>query len=123
MEGYLYLLHRVTGLGLLLFLVAHVLLTSSRLLGLEAFGRMLALSASPFVQLFEYPLFVAFAFHACNGVRLILVELGFAVGRAELPVYPYRGSIRRQRPLLLAAMLLAGALLVAGGLGQLRLAH
>jgi succinate dehydrogenase/fumarate reductase cytochrome b subunit len=36
----------------------------------------------------EHLVFVAFAFHALNGVRLVLVELGFAVGKPLEPVYP-----------------------------------
>ena len=122
-EGYVYLLHRLTGLMLLLFLVAHVLLTSSRLLGLEAWGQLMALARSPIVQSLAYPLFAAFAFHALNGVRLLLVESGLAVGRGERQVYPYRGSIRKQRPLLIAMMVLTAVLLAVGQFDLLRLAH
>jgi succinate dehydrogenase/fumarate reductase cytochrome b subunit len=59
--------------------------------------------------------FAAFAFHACNGVRLALVELGFAIGNPIEPVYPYRTSVHEQRPLAIVMVLLAGIVLVAGG--------
>ena len=122
-EGYVYALHRLTGLVLLLFLISHALLGAARLIGLDLWAQLMSLALSPAVQVLKYPLFAAFAFHALNGVRLIVVELGFAVGRAERPVYPYRGSIKKQRPLLLGTMILAAALLVVGQLDVLRLAH
>ncbi len=122
-EGYVYLLHRLSGIVLLLFLIAHVVLTSSRLLGMDVWVQMMTFATSPVVQLFKYPVFVAFAFHACNGVRLILLELGIGVGRAEHQVYPYHGSVRKQRPLLIAMMALSAMLLVVGEFDVLRLAH
>ena len=122
-EGYVYLLHRASGLVLLLFLIAHVILTSSRLLGMEAWMQMMTFANSPVVLLFKYPVFVAFAFHAFNGIRLLAIELGIAVGRGERLVYPYRGSIRKQRPLLIAMMVLTAVLLVVGEFDVLRLSH
>jgi succinate dehydrogenase / fumarate reductase cytochrome b subunit len=114
-ERYLYVLHRITGLALLLFLLLHVFVTSSRLLGREVWERLMALTHQPLFQWAEFLVYLAFAFHALNGVRLILVELGFAAGRAEPPVYPYRGSLQRQRPLMIALMIVAAVLMLTGG--------
>ena len=50
-----------------------------------------------------------------NGIRLILIELGFAVGKAEEPTYPYRTSLNTQRPLMLIVMVLSAILILAGG--------
>ncbi|TNF74989.1 MAG: succinate dehydrogenase, partial [Acidobacteria bacterium] len=76
-DRYLYSLHRITGLGLLLYLVMHVVLTSSRALGQgpweEAMGRV----SGPLFVFGEYLVFVAFAFHAVNGLRLVFAEIGF----------------------------------------------
>jgi succinate dehydrogenase/fumarate reductase cytochrome b subunit len=63
----------------------------------------------------EFLVFAAFAFHAFNGIRLALVELGFIIGRPIEPVYPYRTSVHEQRPLAIVMMLAAGLLLVTGG--------
>ena len=65
----------------------------------------------------EYLVFAAFAFHAINGVRLGMIELGFLVGRPIEPIYPYATSVGRQRPVAIVVMLIAGALAVWGGLG------
>lgn len=119
-EAYLYLLHRLSGLTLLLFLSIHLFITGARLFGEEAWAVLLATTHSPVLQFLEYLVFVAFAFHAFNGIRLLIVELGFGVGRPEQPVYPYRGSVHRQRPLMIITMVLTGLLIVAGGFELLR---
>ena len=51
-----------------------------------------------------------------NGIRLILVELGFGVGRPIEPVYPYRTSVDHQRSLAIGALVIAGVLAVLGAL-------
>jgi succinate dehydrogenase cytochrome b556 subunit len=119
-EGYLYICHRISGIVLLLFLSLHVLVTSSRLLGEEAWQSLMSLTHSPVLKFLEYLVFVAFAFHAVNGIRLILIEVGLAVGKPEHPVYPYRGSLHKQRPLMIVLMIVTAALIALGGFDALR---
>jgi succinate dehydrogenase / fumarate reductase cytochrome b subunit len=115
LERYLYTLHRVTGLALLAYFLLHIVLTSSRALGREAWEAAMRAVASPVFVFGEYLVFLAFVFHALNGVRLVLVELLGATGRAEEPVYPYRTSLDVQRPLALGVLVLAALLAVLGG--------
>ncbi len=114
-ERYLYALHRVTGLGLLLYFVLHIFVTSARAFGPEAWQRAMASVTGPAFKLGEYLVFLAFAFHAVNGIRLGFVELGFGVGKPIEPVYPYATSVGRQRPLALAVMLVAAVIAIWGG--------
>jgi succinate dehydrogenase / fumarate reductase cytochrome b subunit len=114
-ERYLYTLHRVTGLGLLAYFLMHILVTTSRALGQEAWEATMLRVAGPAFVFGEYLVFLAFAFHAVNGVRLVLVELGFAVGKPIEPIYPYRTSLNVQRPLAVGTMILAAALAILGG--------
>lgn len=114
MERYLYALHRVTGLGLLSYFLLHIIVTSSRAFSPQAWDRAMGLVTGPLFKLGEYLVFVAFAFHAVNGIRLALVELGFAVGEPIEPVYPYRTSVDVQRPLALGALAVALVLVVIG---------
>lgn len=113
-ERYAYILHRITGLGILLYFLMHTVVTSLRATGLylwdagEFFDK-------PIFKFGEFLVFAAFAYHAFNGVRLVLVELGFAVGKPIEPVYPYKTSLSVQRPLLILMMILAAILLAAGG--------
>lgn len=116
LEGYLYVLHRLSGLALLGFLCLHVLVTASRLLGEETWARVMASTDVPALRFLEYMVFAAFAFHALNGVRLVLVELGIGLGRPIEPVYPYKTCLGVQRPLSIVMMVLAALLILAGGL-------
>lgn len=119
-EAYLYILHRLSGLALLMFLSIHIFVTGARLFGEEVWAKLLATTHSPVFQFLEYLVFAAFAFHAFNGIRLLIVELGFGVGRPERPVYPYRGSVHKQRPLMIVMMVLTAVLIAAGGFELLR---
>lgn len=115
LERYLYTLHRLTGLALLLYFVLHIGVTSGRAFGPEVWERLMGVLAAPGFKLGEYLVFLAFAFHAANGVRLILVELGVGIGAPTEPVYPYRTSVEVQRPVAIGALVLAAALAVLGG--------
>ncbi len=118
-ERYLYALHRLTGLGLLAYFLLHIFVTSSRAFGPESWRQAMELVGGPVFKVGEYLVFAAFAFHAINGVRLVLLELGLLVGRPIEPVYPYRTSVDRQRPLAVLVLLLAAAVAVLGGLNLL----
>jgi succinate dehydrogenase/fumarate reductase cytochrome b subunit len=72
--------------------------------------------SGPLFRLGEYAVFAAFAFHALNGIRLAVIELGYAVGRPIEPVYPYATSVGRQRRLATAALMLAAVVALWGGL-------
>ena len=115
-ERYLYTLHRLTGLGLLAYFLIHIFVTSARALGQAQWEGAMRSVSGPFFKLGEYLVFLAFAFHAVNGIRLGIIELGFGVGRPIEPVYPYRTSLDTQRPLALAALVLAAVLAVMGTL-------
>ncbi len=69
----------------------------------------------PIFRIGEFLVFAAFAFHAFNGLRLVFVELGFAVGKPIEPIFPYETCISKQRPLLVVMMLLSAVLFAMGG--------
>ena len=75
MERYLYALHRVTGLGLLAYFLLHIVVTSSRAFGADRWKTAMDAVTGPLFKFGEYLVFVAFAFHAANGIRLALLEL------------------------------------------------
>ena len=115
-DRYLYSLHRLTGLGLLSYFVLHVLLTSSRALGADAWNAAMTRVSGPIFLVGEYLVFVAFAFHAINGVRLALAELGFGVGRPIEPIYPYKTVVDAQRPWVIIVLALTGIVVIVGAL-------
>ena len=114
-ERYLYIIHRVAGLGILTFFMLHIFESSIRILGPASWNTAMETLKTPVFKFGEFIVFVGFAFHALNGIRLILIEWGLAVGKAEEPVYPYRSSLNTQRPLMVIVMVLAAILIAAGG--------
>lgn len=114
-ERYLFTLHRITGLGLLLYFLLHIVLTSARVFGPDLWKKAMDLVGGGIFQIGEFLVFAAFAIHAANGIRLVLIELGILTGRAEEPVYPYRSSLNVQRPFMIVMMIVAAAVIVLGG--------
>ncbi len=119
-ERYLYSLHRVTGLGILAYFLLHIFVTSARAFGQVAWTASIERVTGPLFTIGEYLVYAAFAFHAVNGVRLFLVELGWGVGKPIEPVFPYRTSIDVQRPLAVGVMVVAAIVAVLGGVDFLR---
>src|SRR5215212_8044909 len=115
LERYLYLGHRLSGIGLIAYMVLHIIETANRIRGEEAWAGLMGLFASPPFKVIEYLLFVAAVFHAFNGVRLMITELGFFLGKPKEPVYPYSTSVMRHRPLTYIIMVLAGLIILLGG--------
>ena len=98
LERYLYILHRVTGLGILLFLLVHLIVTTFfRIQGQAVWESAMSILSNPLFKTGEYLVAVAFVYHALNGLRLILQELGFIIGKPVPPIYPYSDSLRRKR--------------------------
>ncbi len=99
LERYLYTLHRLTGLGLLLYITLHLVANGFRIPGEESWEDTMAFLGSPGFRVGEYLVMAAFTFHALNGGRLILQHLGYTLGKPKPPVYPYVDSMRRRRPI------------------------
>jgi succinate dehydrogenase / fumarate reductase, cytochrome b subunit len=118
-ERYLYTLHRLSGLGLLVYFLLHIGVTSARALGPAAWAASMGRVSGGVFVAGEFLVFAAFAFHACNGLRLGLIELGFGIGKPIEPVYPYRTSVHESRPLTVVMMVVAGIVLIAGGVNVL----
>ena len=93
-EGqYGWLLHRVTGVAIILFLFAHVVDTAVVGWGPEAYNRVASVYHNPFVRLLELGLVAAVLFHSFNGVRIMLIDF-------------FPGMARHARALGVATMLL-----------------
>ena len=80
-----WLLQRVTGLGLVLYLFLHIGVISTAQLGADTFDDVLAVLQTPFFVVLDLLLATAVLYHGLNGVRVILIDLGIGIGRqAEL---------------------------------------
>jgi succinate dehydrogenase/fumarate reductase cytochrome b subunit len=68
----------------------------------------------PIFKFGEYMLFTAVAFHAANGIRLILTELGFLLGKPKRPIYPFTLAMTHQRILMYFLIALAAVVILYG---------
>jgi succinate dehydrogenase / fumarate reductase cytochrome b subunit len=102
-ERYLYLLHRITGLGLIFFVIVHLIMTTIfRIQGQDIWEATMTILHNPWFKVGEYLVVVAFSYHALNGLRLIIQQLGFALGKPAPPIYPWKDALRKKRPWTIA---------------------
>ena len=77
-----WMLHRLTGVGVLVFLCLHILDTALIVLGPEHYNAIIQLYRHPLFRVMEVGLFAAVLYHALNGVRIILIDFwGDALAR------------------------------------------
>ncbi|HEX04151.1 MAG TPA: succinate dehydrogenase, cytochrome b556 subunit, partial [Bacteroidetes bacterium] len=69
-----WLLHRLTGLALVLYVSLHVWVISSLQLGEGTFSATMAYVASPLFRFLEVGLLFCVIYHALNGLRLIAID-------------------------------------------------
>lgn len=97
--GYLaWLLNRITGVALTLYLAAHIWVIHHLGQGREGFDRVMRFIQNPVTMVFELLLIGAVLYHGINGVRIMLVE--------------FAGASKHQKVLLGAVLASAGLLLV-----------
>ena len=105
-ERYLYTLHRLTGLGLFAYITLHLVANGSRLWGEGSWESTMRFLSNPGFRVGEYLVIAAFVFHAVNGGRLMLQQLGFTLGKPKPPIYPYSDALRRRRSFMWVALVL-----------------
>lgn len=82
-----WVLHRVTGVGLILFLFAHIVDTAVVGWGPDAYNRVVAVYHNPFVQLLELALVAMVIYHALNGVRIMIVDFWPKAAEYHVPLF------------------------------------
>lgn len=71
-----WILHRITGLGLTAYILLHIIALTGLLKGEAAFNEEMKLFSSPLFLVGEWLLGALVMFHAVNGIRIVLVDLG-----------------------------------------------
>ena len=73
--------HRLTGVGVLLFLLAHILDTALIVLGPALYNKILMIYRNPLFGLSEIALFGAVLYHSFNGLRICVIDFWPATTR------------------------------------------
>jgi succinate dehydrogenase / fumarate reductase, cytochrome b subunit len=105
--GISWILHRVTGVGITVYLLIHILTVSNLLKGETAFNKAMETVQQPIFILGEIALLGAIVFHALNGIRILIIDFG-------------KGSLY-QKKLFWIFMVLAAIIFVIGTLPILHL--
>ena len=95
-----WLLQRLSGIVIVIYLFFHIWVISTSLQGGQAFDRVLGNLQNPFILALELLLFWAILYHTFNGFRVILFDLGYGV--------------RQQKAVFWAVMAVAVLFLAAG---------
>jgi succinate dehydrogenase / fumarate reductase, cytochrome b subunit len=66
--------HRLSGIGVLLYLFLHIVETSTVLLGPEVYDTTLGLFRNPVIRALEILLMAALVYHSLNGLKVILID-------------------------------------------------
>ncbi len=77
--GWAFLLHRLTGILLVLYLFLHFYVLSTLSRGANAYDNLTVLMESPFLLLLELGLVAVIVYHGLNGIRLMLLTLNVGV--------------------------------------------
>ena len=69
-----WILHRITGVAVLIFLFTHILDTALIMVWPVWYNRIIAIYRMPVFGLMEIGLFAAVLYHSLNGVRITIVD-------------------------------------------------
>ena len=89
-----WVLHRITGVAIFFFLLVHVLDTALIRVSPEAYNAVIGTYKNPIMGIGEVVLVGAIAYHAYNGLRIILVDFWSKGAR-----HPAPALVGRPRPL------------------------
>lgn len=113
-ERWLYTLHRATGLGVLLYLPMHLIVTSFKN-SQHGWDAVMGIVNTGALPIGEFLVFAGAVFHMLNGIRLGVTELGFMLRKPERPEYPYTFAAGKQKPLVWLVLLLTVIIVAYGG--------
>ncbi len=100
--GLAFILNRLSGIGLAVYLYLHLGILSLLATGPDAWDTFVDIALSPPVLVLDVVLLAGMLFHGLNGIRVGLVGMGLVVSR--------------QRALVIAAVVIAGFVTFVGAL-------
>ena len=82
-----WILHRVTGVGVLVFLFIHIADTALILLGPDAYNHIVSLYKQPFFRPMEVALLAAILYHSLNGIRISILDFWPALMKFQASLF------------------------------------
>lgn len=78
-----HVLHRATGVFILLYLFIHIATVANANFDRRTFDELMRILVSPPFLLFSWLLFVVIVYHALNGIRITLFDVGVGTARQK----------------------------------------
>ena len=82
-----FILNRISGIGLTLYLFLHLVVLSTLARGPGAYDRFIALAKSPLMVAGELLVVVAGLYHGLNGLRIVLTSFGIGLRQQKTLFY------------------------------------
>ncbi|MBN1678165.1 MAG: succinate dehydrogenase, cytochrome b556 subunit [Candidatus Thermoplasmatota archaeon] len=76
--------HRLTGILLVVYLFLHLSFLSQASLNHDSFDQLMETMAQPLFVLLDFLLVCAVIFHAMNGLRVVLFDMGIGIRKQKL---------------------------------------
>jgi len=117
-ERFAFWLMRLTGIGLLVYFIVHIIETGTILNGREAWNAMLEMTQTTEGHIILALVIGMSVFHTINGIRLMFGHGGIGMGRPGRPDYPYTvKSLTAKNKLCIYASIGLAALAMMYGIG------
>ncbi len=115
-ERVAYWLMRLSGLGLLVYFIAHIYETSSIIRGEVGWNELMELTSTTEAHIVLTIVIGMCVFHTVNGIRVMLGHGGVGVGRPTRPDYPYTPASQnaRHKITIYSAIVLAAVAMIYG---------
>lgn len=97
LERTLFALHRITGWGLTVFIVVHVVFVHEIVYGERVWNSLLTFDSMVLGRVVLLLVVFALVFHGLNGVRIMLIELGYLLSKPKEQEYPYQVWLTNRR--------------------------
>ncbi|MFC2170691.1 succinate dehydrogenase, cytochrome b556 subunit [Calditrichota bacterium] len=81
-----WVLHRITGLALVFYILLHIWVVSSLQLGPRTFEATMAFVSAPLFRFAEVGLLFCVIFHSLNGIRLVAIDF-FGATEKHVPLF------------------------------------
>ncbi|MEK6974739.1 MAG: succinate dehydrogenase, cytochrome b556 subunit [Candidatus Thermoplasmatota archaeon] len=94
-----YILHRVTGVAVVLFLFVHLVENFFLLMGEDAYNKAIGIYDTWYFRLGEFALIAAVVYHAFNGTRIVVIDF-------------WQASTKYQKQMWYAVMVLSAVILL-----------
>ncbi len=78
-----FILNRITGLGLSLYLFLHLFALGQLAIGEEAYNNFIAFAHNPILKIGEMFVIAAVLIHGLNGIRIALASVGIGVNQQK----------------------------------------